>query len=201
MFDTVEVIQVRRDRLRLLRVILLIAAGLSMVAASVLVLLGEKGVGPSESLWNVAVDLCRVVTGLLGLLAIKSAVPERRAESSRQDTFWTVVSGVVFIAAAVAGLRLVIVMTGLAGLVLIYAGGALAVDAFRSRHHGPAPTVADAPSCVWPEARCNRHGSLDPVGDPRGVVPEIEPNVAVLVVDPREPLVDDLDNRDVAVGG
>ncbi len=187
MSEALEVIQVRRDRLRLPRVTLLMAAGLAMVAAAVCVVLGEKGVGLSESLWNVAVDVCRVVTGLLGLLVIKPVVPGRRSKESRHDTFWTVVSGGVFIAAAVVGLRLVIAITALGGLVLLYAGGAEAVEAFRS-------------GLVWPEARCDRHGPLDPVGDPGRVIVEIESDVAVLVVDPRESLIHDLDDRDVAVG-
>ena len=133
MSESVEVIQVRRDRLRFPRVTVLMAAGLAMIAAAVCVILGEKGVGVSESLWTVAVDVCRVVTGLLGLLVIKGAVPGRHSEASRHDTFWAVASGLLFIGAALAGFRLVIVMTGLGGLVLLYAGGAEAVDAFRSR--------------------------------------------------------------------
>ena len=43
-------------------------------------------------------------------------------------------------------------------------------------------------------ARCDRHGPLDPVSDPGGVIVEIEPDGPVLVIDPRKPLVDDLDN-------
>jgi hypothetical protein len=187
MSEAVKVTHIRRNRRSLRLVILLMTAGLAMLAAAVCVVLGEKGLGVSESLWRVAVDVCRVVTGLLGLLVIQSVAAGRRSQASRRDTFWTVVSGVVFLVAAVAGLRLVIVITGFGGLVLLYAGGAVAVEAFRS-------------GLVWPEARCDRHGPLDPVGDPGGVVVEIEPDVAVLVVDPREPLVDDLDDRDVAVG-
>ena len=49
-------------------------------------------------------------------------------------------------------------------------------------------------SSVWSEAWCDGHGPLDAVGDPGGVGVEIESDVAVLVVDPREPLVDDLDD-------
>ena len=49
-------------------------------------------------------------------------------------------------------------------------------------------------SGVRPKARCDGDGPLDPVGDPGGVGVEVEPDVAVLVVDPREPLVDDLDD-------
>jgi hypothetical protein len=55
-------------------------------------------------------------------------------------------------------------------------------------------------SGLRPKARRKGYGSLDPLGDPGGVSVEIEPDVAVLVVDPREPLVDNLDDRDVAVG-
>jgi hypothetical protein len=139
MSEAVEVTHIRHSRRGLPLGTVLIAAGLTMVAAAVLVVLGQKGVVISESLWNVAVDVCRVVTGLVGLLAVESAVLGRGSESSRGDTFWNVVIGVVFIAAAVAGLRFVIVMTGLVGLVPLYAGGALAVDAFRSRLPEPAP--------------------------------------------------------------
>lgn len=191
MAEAVKVTHIRRNRRSLRLVILLMAAGLAMLAAAVCVVLGEKGLGVSESLWSVAVDVCRVVTGLLGLLVIKSVAPGRRSEASWRDTFWTVVSGLVFIVAAVAGLRLVIAITGFGGLLLLYAGGAAAVH----------PTIdRGCASGVRPEARCDRHGPLDPVGDPGGVVVEIEPDVAVLVVDPRESLVDDLDDRDVAVG-
>jgi hypothetical protein len=49
-------------------------------------------------------------------------------------------------------------------------------------------------SSVWSEAWCDGRGPLDAVGDPGGVGVEIESDVAVLVVDPREPLVDDLDD-------
>ena len=49
-------------------------------------------------------------------------------------------------------------------------------------------------SSAWSEAWCDGHGPLDAVGDPGGVGVEIESDVAVLVVDPREPLVDDLDD-------
>lgn len=133
MAEAVKVTHIRRNRRSLRLVILLMAAGLAMLAAAVCVVLGEKGLGVSESLWSVAVDVCRVVTGLLGLLVIKGAVPGRHSEASRHDTFWAVASGLLFIGAALAGFRLVIVMTGLGGLVLLYAGGAEAVDAFRSR--------------------------------------------------------------------
>lgn len=78
MSEALEVIQVRRDRLRFPRVTVLMAAGLAMVAAAVCVVLGEKGVGLSESLWNVALDVCRVVTGLLGLLVVRRRSPSRR---------------------------------------------------------------------------------------------------------------------------
>ena len=43
---------------------------------------------------------------------------------------WSTSSYQALIAAAVAGLGLVIVVTGLGGLVLLYASGAVAVDAF-----------------------------------------------------------------------
>jgi len=183
-----EVIHVRRNRPTWPLVTSLMATGLAMFAAAVCVVLGEEGVRLSEPLWNVSVDVCRAVTGLLGLLMIKSLASGRRLESSRMDTFWTVVSGVLFIVAAVVGLGLVIVMTGVVGLVLLYAGGTVAVEEVRS------------PSAPWPQARGDRHRPLDPVGNPGRVVVEVEPDVAVLVVDPREPLVDDLDDRDVAVG-
>ena len=57
----------------------------------------------------------------------------RRPEANRDGAFGSVVAGVVLIAAAVAGLGFVIVMTGLGGLALLYAGGSVAVGAFRSR--------------------------------------------------------------------
>ncbi len=118
---------------------LLIAVALTMVAAPVYVLLGTKGIGMSSSLWTIAVALCRVVTGLFGLLAIVSAVTRRGSRPSRDNTLGSVASGVVLIAAAVAGLGLVIVITGFAGLVLLYAGGAQAVDALHSWLPKPVP--------------------------------------------------------------
>src|SRR5579864_3840311 len=44
-----------------------------------------------------------------------------------------------------------------------------------------------------PKARCDGYGPLNPVGDASRVVVEIEADVAVLVVDPRKLLIDDLD--------
>lgn len=109
-----------------------------MIAASVYVVLGEKGIAGSPSLWNLAVNVCRVVTGVFGLLVLVSVVPGRGSDSSRQDIFGSLAGGAVFIAAAVAALGLVIVVTGLGGLVLLYASGAVAVDAFRARRREPA---------------------------------------------------------------
>lgn len=116
----------------------LMPVAMVMIAASVYVVLGEKGIAGSPSLWSLALDLCRVVTGLFGLFVLVSVVPGRGSDSSRQDIFGSIAGGVVFIAAAVAGLGLVIVVTGLGGLVLLYASGAVAVDAFRCRHREPA---------------------------------------------------------------
>jgi MFS family permease len=111
---------------------LLMAVGATMVAAPVYVLLGEKGIDVSPSLWTTALAFCRAVTGLFGLLAIVSTVTGRGSRPKRDDAFRSVVAGVLFIAAAVAGLGLVIVITGLAGLVLLFASGAGVVGAFRS---------------------------------------------------------------------
>jgi hypothetical protein len=120
--------------------LLLMAVGAVMLAAPVYVLLGEKGIDVSPFLWNTAVAFCRVVAGLFGLLAIVLTVTGRGSESNRDGPFGSVVAGVLLIAAAVAGLGFVIVMTGLGGLALLYAGGAVAVGAFRSgRPRVPAP--------------------------------------------------------------
>ena len=127
-----------RDCRSLARTASLMAVALIMAAAPVYVLLGEKAIAVSPPLWNLALDLCRITTGLFGLLAVVSTVTGRGADSSRHDTFGSIVAGVVFIAAAVAGLGLVIVVTGLAGLALLYAGGVAAVDACRSQHREPA---------------------------------------------------------------
>jgi hypothetical protein len=120
---------------------LLMASGLIMLAAAVYVLLGEQAISAPPALWNVAAAVCRAVTGLFGLLAIVSTLTARASESSRHDTISSVASGVVFIAAAVVGLRLVIVITGLGGLALLFAGGTVAVDAFRSRHREPSGEI------------------------------------------------------------
>jgi hypothetical protein len=127
-----------RDRRSLAWIAALMPVAMVMITAPVYVVLGEKGIAGSPSLWNVALDLCRVVTGLFGLFVLASVVPGRGSDSSRQDIFSSIAAGAVFIAAAVAGLGLVIVVTGLGGLVLVYAGGAVAVDAFRCRHREPA---------------------------------------------------------------
>jgi hypothetical protein len=130
----------KRSRRTLAPMVLLMAVALIMIAAPVYVLLGEKGIAVSPSLWNVAVDLCRVVTGLFGLLTIVSVVPRRGSGSSGDGTFGSLVSGVVLIAASVVGVGLVIVITGLGGLALLYAGGAVGVQAFRASRLGPRQT-------------------------------------------------------------
>jgi hypothetical protein len=127
-----------RDRGSVASTALLLAVATIMIAAPACVILGEKGIAVSPSLWNLAVDLCRGITGLFGLLVLVSAVTELGADSSRQDTFGSIVGGVAFIAAAITGLGLVIVVTGLGGLALLYAGVAVAVDAVRFRHREPA---------------------------------------------------------------
>ncbi|HET6866696.1 MAG TPA: hypothetical protein VFH80_12335 [Solirubrobacteraceae bacterium] len=127
-----------RDGRGLALIVSLLAVGLVMIAAPICVFLGEKVIVVSPSLWNLALDLCRVITGLVGLFVLGSALSGRGADSSRHDTFGSIVGGVVLIAGAVLGLGLVIVVTGLGGLVFLYAGGALAVDAFRSGHREAA---------------------------------------------------------------
>ena len=86
MSEAVKVTHIRRNRRSLRLVILLMAAGLAMLAAAVCVVLGEKGLFVSEPLWSVAVDVCRAVTGLLGLLVISLWHPggaRRRAGATR----------------------------------------------------------------------------------------------------------------------
>jgi hypothetical protein len=117
---------------------LLMAAAVTMLAAPVYAFLGEKGIDVSPQVWNIAVAFCRVITGVLGLLAIVSAVTGRRSASSRRDTFGSIAGGVVFIAAAIAGLGLVLVITGVVGFGLLCVGGAAAVNAFRSWRSEPA---------------------------------------------------------------
>lgn len=130
----------RLRRSTLTPIVLLTAVALIMIAAPVYVFLGEKGIAVSSLLWTVALDFCRGLTGLFGLLAIVSAVPRRRSESRGNGILGSVATGVVLIAAAAAGLGLVIVITGLTGLGLLYAGGVVAVDAFRSSRREPART-------------------------------------------------------------
>lgn len=127
-----------RDRGSVAWIAALLAVATIMIAAPACVILGEKGVAVSPSLLNLAVDLCRLVTGLFGLLVLVSAVTGRGSDSSRQEAFRSIVGGVAFIAAAIAALGLVIVVTGLGGLALLYAGAALAADALRIRHREPA---------------------------------------------------------------
>lgn len=120
---------------------LLMIAGLIMTAASVYVFLGEKKIDVSPSLWMAALDLCRVVTGLFGIFVIVSVVTERRSGSRGGDTFRTLACGAALIAAAAAGLGLVIVVTGLGGITLMFAGGVVVVDALRVSHPGPRRTL------------------------------------------------------------
>lgn len=126
------------DRRSLAWMAALMPVAMVMIAAPVYVVLGEKGIAGSPSLWNIALDMCRVVTGLFGLFVLVSVVSGRGSDSSREDIFGSIAGVVVFIAAAVVGLGLVIVVTGFGGLVLLYASGAVAVDAFRFRHREPA---------------------------------------------------------------
>jgi hypothetical protein len=112
--------------------------GLTLLAAAVYVVLGEKDISLSPSLWNAAAVLCRVITGLFRLLAIAPAVVRRGAGSSRDDTLRSVATAVVLIAAAVVGLRLVIAITELGGICLLYAAGATAL-ASRSTRPEPEP--------------------------------------------------------------
>lgn len=127
----------------LVAVVLLIAVALIMIAAPVYVFLGEKKIVVSPALWSVALDVCRVVTGLFGMLGIVSVVTERRSGSSGDGALGSVAGGAVLIVAAVAGLGLVIVITFLGGLVLLVAGGAVAVEAFRAST--PEPCWAPQP--------------------------------------------------------
>jgi hypothetical protein len=120
---------------------LLMTAGLIMTAASVYVFLGEKKINVSPSLWMAALDLCRVVTGLYGIFAIVSVVTERRSGSRGGNTFGSVVCGAALIAAAVAGLGLVMVITGLGGITLLFAGGFVVVEALRVSHPEPRRTL------------------------------------------------------------
>jgi hypothetical protein len=120
---------------------LLMDVGLIMIAAPVYVFLGEKKIDVSPSLWSVALDLCRVVTGLFGIVAIVSVVTERRAGSRGGGTVGSVACGAALIAAAVAGLGIVIVLTGLAGVALLYVAGAVVIDAFRASHPKPRRTL------------------------------------------------------------
>ncbi len=60
-------------------------------------------------------------------------VTGRGEDSSRHDAVGSIAVGVVGIAAAVAGLGLVIVVTGLAGLALLYASAGAAAETFRCR--------------------------------------------------------------------
>ena len=127
-----------RDRRSLAWMTALMPVAMVMIAAPVYVELGEKGIAGSPSLWNLALDLCRVVTGLFGLFVLVAVVPGGGSDSNRQDIFRSIAGGVVSIAAAVAGLGLVVVVTGLGGLVLLYASGAVALDELRCRHREPA---------------------------------------------------------------
>jgi hypothetical protein len=116
-----------RNRRALAPIGLLMAAALTMLAAPEYAFLGENGIDVSPAVWNIAVAFCRVITGVLGLLAIVSAVTGRRSASSRRDTFGSIAGGVVLIAAAIAGLELVLVITGVVGFGLLCVGGAAAV--------------------------------------------------------------------------
>ncbi len=126
----------------LVPIVVLMALALIMIAAPVYVFLGEKKIDVSPSLWNVALDLCRVVTGLSGILAIVSVVTDGRSGSSGDGTIGSLACGAALIAAGVAGLGLVIVITGLGGLALLCVGGVGALEAFRTSHPEPRRTLA-----------------------------------------------------------
>jgi hypothetical protein len=112
---------------------LLMALALIMIAAPVYVFLGEKRIDVSPSLWHAALDLCRAVTALFGILPIVSVLPARRPRSGDGGTFGSAAGGAALIAAAVAGWGLVLVITGLGGLALLCGGGAVAFEELRLR--------------------------------------------------------------------
>src|SRR5262249_44708351 len=102
---------------------------------------GEKTIYVSPSLWSVAFDVCRVFTGLSGILAIVGVVTDRRSGSRGDGDFGCLAGAAAVIAAAVAGLGIVIAMTGLAGVGLLYAGGAGVVESLRASHPEPRRTL------------------------------------------------------------
>lgn len=61
-----------RDRRSLVWMAALMPVAMVMIAAPVYVVLGEKGIAGSPSLWNLALDVCRVITGLFGLFVLGS---------------------------------------------------------------------------------------------------------------------------------
>ena len=134
----------KRSRRSLAPMILLMAVALIMLAAPVYVLLGEKGIAVSPSFWKLAVDLCRGITGLFGILTIVSVVPGRRSGPSGEGALGSLVAGALLIVAAIADLGLTIVITGLAGLGLLFAGGAVVVEAFRATRAEPGQTQDQA---------------------------------------------------------
>jgi hypothetical protein len=114
------------------RLALLMAFALVMIAAPVYVFLGEKKIDVSPSLWSAALDFCRVVTGLFGIIGIVSVVTERRSGARGDGLVGSVAGGAALIGAAVVGLGLVIVVTALGGAVLLYGAGAIVAGEFRA---------------------------------------------------------------------
>lgn len=101
---------------------IIVLAGLAMIAAAIIVVVGEKSHGISLPLWNIACVSCRCLAGLIGLAMLVSPVTFRGSESTRKETLSTVVWGGIIIAAAVLGLGLVLAVTGLVGFCLVVAG-------------------------------------------------------------------------------
>lgn len=124
------VTSVRRVSPRLsARPVMFLLAGLGMISAVVIVILGEKTSGISLPVWNVALIACQGVTGLLGLRVLVSSLIARGSKSSLRERLSTMATGGVLVAAAVAGVGLVLVVTGLFGLRLTLTG----VSAVRVR--------------------------------------------------------------------
>ena len=101
--------------------VLLVAMGVT--ASALIVFLAEKGVRISDSVGLVALRVCQVTTGMLGLAVFVGAVlgalrPPRGPFGQTVGAFFV---SLLFVGAAVAGLGLVIVLTGLVGLGVLWA--------------------------------------------------------------------------------
>ena len=102
--------------------LILLLAGLAMIAAAIIVIVGEKSGAVSLPLWTGARIACQVITGLIGVAMLVVPVITRGSDWSRKEMVSSVAWGGCMVAAAVIPVGFVIAVTGTVGLGLTVAG-------------------------------------------------------------------------------